>query len=174
LIAEGEEGAVPRRYGDYLPDGGELVDLADLIDNSVFEDPEPRIWIVPVDADEPAGQWSASCQSGEECVEFCGSRDEVIAWARRTPATCRFLRVGEQDVRLSSLPGDAPPPPPAGPTVEVRGPNHDGRWVAIWFYRGEVEQFWATREEVVAWACAQPAERRRMYAEGGGWRPLER
>lgn len=128
-----------RHYGHYLPDGGELVDLADLIDSSVFEDPEPRIWIVPVDADEPAGRWSGSCQSGEECVEFGGSRDAVIAWARQTPATRRFVRIGNQDVELSSLPSDAPAPPPAGPTVEVRGPNRDGRWVAVWFHRGEVK-----------------------------------
>jgi len=114
---------VLRRYGDYLPDGGEVVDLADLIDSSVFEDREPRIWIVPVEADEPAGRWSASCQSGEQCVEFGGSRDAVIAWARQTPATHRFIRIGNEDVELSSLPGDAPAPPLAGRTVEGARPQ---------------------------------------------------
>jgi len=164
---------VLRRYGDYLPDGGDQADLADLIDSSVFEDPEPRIWIVPVEANEPAGRWSASYQFGEESVEFGGSRDAVIAWARQTPATRRFIRVGNHDVELGSLPGDAPAPPPAGPTVLVHGPGHDGRWVAVWFHRGEVKQFWATQEEVTAWAGAQPAERRRISVAGAAWRPLE-
>jgi len=162
---------VERPY-DYLPDGVPLVDLADQIANSTFDDPVPRIWIAPVDSDRPAGQWNASCQFGDDAEEFYGSRDEAIIWARRTPAAQRFVRVDGEDLALPPEPGDAPPPPPPGPTVQVQGPNSDGRWVAVWFHRGQAKQFWGRHDDVIAWANAQPAERRRISVGGENWRPL--
>jgi hypothetical protein len=166
---------VSRHYADYLPEGS-TGDLADQIANTAFDDPEPRIWIVPVDPDEPGepgGPWNASCEFGEDVEEFHGSREEAIVWARRTPATERYIRVGGNDVLLSPEPGDAPPPPPVGPTVQVHGPDAAGRWVAIWFHRGEVKQFWGSRPDVTAWARTQPAERRRICVDGAAWRRLE-
>jgi hypothetical protein len=163
---------VAPRYADYLPDDGGRVDLADLIANTIYEDPEPRIWIAPLESDDPEGPWNASCQCGEDAEEFEGARDEVIAWARRTPAAKRYVRAGGEDVTLSPEPGDAPPPPAAGPTVQVQGPNYDGRWVGIWFHHGQLEQFWGGQEEVIGWANSQPASRRRISIEGDDWRPM--
>jgi hypothetical protein len=163
---------VEPRYADYLPEGGRG-DLADQIENSIFDDPEPTIWISPADHDAPAGPWQGSCQFDEEAEDFYGTRDEVIEWARRTPATCRYLREAGEDVLLTPEPGDAPPPPPGGPTVQVQGPDAEGRWVAVWFHRGQVEQFWGTRQQVIAWAAERPAGRRRISVDSGPWRPIE-
>ncbi len=128
---------------------------------------------MPVDAQRLEGPWLASCQFDASTDEFYGSHEEAVAWARRTPATRRFVWAGNQEVELSSHPDDAPPPPAVGPTVQVQGPDHDGRWVAIWFYRGEFRQSWGSRDAAIAWAVAQRADRRRISANGEAWRPLE-
>jgi hypothetical protein len=164
---------VGRRYSDYLGPDGDRVDLADLLANSVFEDPEARIWISPVDRDKPSAEWNASCQVSEDAAEFYGNREQVVTWARSQPATRRFMWAGRDFVDLDPDPGDAPAPPPTGPTIQIRSPDHDGRWVAVWFHRGEVKQSWGSREEVCAWAICQPAERRLISENGREWRPLQ-
>lgn len=167
---------MPRHEVHYLPEGGDRPDLADQLANSSFDDPWPRIWIAPLDADdqdEPNDQWTALWECDEDREDFSGTRDEAIAWARHRPAIGRFLWTGRDYVELDPLPGDAPAPPPPGPSVQVQGPDHDGRWVAVWYHRGEVKQFWGSRDDVVAWAVAQPAERRKISVDGHGWRLLE-
>lgn len=161
-----------RQYqDDYLGDDGPKVDLEDLIANSVFEDPDTRIWISVQEGQEPTGQWEALCQSEDDSERFYGTREDAIIWARAKPATRRHIWTGQDYADLDASPSDAPPPPPSGPTVQVHGPNHDGRWVAVWFHRGEVKQFWGDRQAVKEWALAQPATRRRM-ADGDTWQAL--
>ena len=90
---EGDEGALTHRYADYLPDGGGRADLADLIANTTFEDPEPRIWIAPLEFDDPEGPWNASCQCGEDAEEFQGARRAPVPGAWR----CAAATAGRSD-----------------------------------------------------------------------------
>lgn len=163
--------AVRRTYADYLPDDGRQPDLADQIANSSFEDPVPAVWISPADAGEPDSGWVASWQFEDDHEEFSGTVDKVVAWARRRPAAARHIQRGARYVALDPWPDDEPALPAAGPRVRIMGPDHDGRWVALWSHRGQQQQFWGGRDEVVRWARAQPAERRLIVSEDG-WLPL--
>jgi hypothetical protein len=162
-------------YRDYLPSGPHTPQdffwhLTVEDERGRFADPE-RSASVFVWTERDEDHWTAWWVRGREHRNLCGTKAEVIAWARQQDAGHRWLHEPDGPIYLPLPPIDGLNSAAGG--LVYAAPVDGDYWYASWQRGEEHRGIEDRRGKVLAWARAQPARWRLMLDESqGGYVPL--